>query len=266
MDLAVILKALHNVSLNEGACTERVAEVVLGLLSALLDLGLLARCGPPPLAAHRAPAGLRPEGDALTDHNLVLDIVVRLLRLLGCPHGCGERAGWGSGEFLRGQAISLLTRCRPSRPPHAATSRLWFDQKQFKWFIAHLVEQQPLPSLLSFLHSYLGFCTELTNPLSPGLATGRQGRAPGPRSQELVTAVPSPPPAQASPGYSNNFGEPGGAGVEGTRAGVQVRIVGTALHLLVSRLAGESAWLGRPEQASLHRWASARTLRPPPPS
>ena len=27
----------------------------------------------------------------MTEHSLVLDIVIRFLRLLGCPHACGEK-------------------------------------------------------------------------------------------------------------------------------------------------------------------------------
>ena len=27
----------------------------------------------------------------MSEHSLVLDIVIRLLRLLGCPHACGEK-------------------------------------------------------------------------------------------------------------------------------------------------------------------------------
>ena len=78
----------------------------------------------------------------MSEHSLVLDIVIRFLRLLGCPHACGEKMVsfvtifflnnffpiivmmnkvWGSAEFLRGQCIALLTRL------------LWTDKKQFKW-------------------------------------------------------------------------------------------------------------------------------------
>ena len=87
----------------------------------------------------------------MSEHSLVLDIVIRLLRLLGCPHACGEKMVqlviviaiviviviviffktfnsstkvWGSAEFLRGQCIALLTRL------------LWTDKKQFKWSVA----------------------------------------------------------------------------------------------------------------------------------
>ena len=43
-------------------------------------------------------------------------------------------------------------------------------------FIAHLVEQRSLNFLFNFLHSYLGFCTELSHPFSPGIAHTRHTR------------------------------------------------------------------------------------------
>ena len=71
--------------------------------------------------------------------------------------------------------------------------------------------------------------------------------------------------------YANNFGElpggGGGAGVEGTRAGVQAHIVNTSLRRLVTRLVDifamvrmvtmfarlvkEASWLGRSENAGI---------------
>ena len=100
LDLSVVLRGLHNISLSETSCTGRVSEVLLCLLSSLLDLGLLAKKG----------KGQTPPAEVMSEHNMVLDIVVRILRLLGCPHGCGDRQVWPSSEFLRSQCISLLTR------------------------------------------------------------------------------------------------------------------------------------------------------------
>ena len=101
----------------------------------------------------------------------------------------------------------------------------------FDRFVAHLVDQRSLNFLFNFLHSYLGFCTELSHPFSPGIAHTRQTRPSAhhhPKAAELVSPM----------SYSNNFGEPGGGagGVEGTRAGVQAHIVNTSLRRLVTRL------------------------------
>ena len=38
---------------------------------------------------HNKPLALSTPG--MTEHSLVLDIVIRFLRLLGCPHACGEK-------------------------------------------------------------------------------------------------------------------------------------------------------------------------------
>ena len=73
------------------------------VLLLLLPPGILA-------TMPRQEPGERCEPEVLTCHTMVLDMVVRVLRLLGCPHACGEKPVWPSAEFLRGQSISLLTR------------------------------------------------------------------------------------------------------------------------------------------------------------
>ena len=134
-------------------------------------------------------------------------------------------------------------------------------------FIAHLVEQRSLNFLFNFLHSYLGFCTELSHPFSPGIAhTNRQTRPAAHHYHPKLAAELVSPMS-----YANNFGElpggGGGAGVEGTRAGVQAHIVNTSLRRLVTRsvhifamvrmvtmfarLVKEASWLGRSENAGI---------------
>lgn len=100
----------------------------------------------------------------------------RLLKMFGCPHpvcASGTTAGdahtlgpptlgmplgpLGSttSDLLRSQATTLLSRL------------LWYDKKQFRRFVCVLVNTRDVSFLLGFLHAFLGFCHELSNPHSP---------------------------------------------------------------------------------------------------
>ena len=142
------------------------------------------------------------------------------MKIIGCPHNCcgagdsGYRTGWASAEFLRNgchqqffwkdlsnqfllkkkiifedifyrsQCVSLMSRLH------------WLDKKQFCKFMKSLVENRSVHFLLSFFHSYLGFCSDLGNPFSPNptnipLSRKKSPSRPGPDSSPL--------------GYSNNL-------------------------------------------------------------
>ena len=100
MNLEVILQALHNVSLNEKCCTPRVCEVILSLLSLLLDHGILiskkyenSSQRPPgetnPEQKHQ-PTHCEKESSSskteerdkslLSTHNILMDIVIRWIK------------------------------------------------------------------------------------------------------------------------------------------------------------------------------------------
>ena len=72
-----ICQGLHNISLNEKACSARVCEVILYLLSTLIDLGLLVV---PSIKDDQAPtdkAARIEDPDILSNHNMSMDIVIR---------------------------------------------------------------------------------------------------------------------------------------------------------------------------------------------
>jgi len=54
-----------------------------------------------------------------------------------------------------------------------------YDKAQFKRFLIVLVTTRDLPFLLHFLHGYLGFCTDPSNPHSPLPAAGASLTASG---------------------------------------------------------------------------------------
>ena len=150
--------------------------------------------------------------------------IFRILRIIGCPHNCtgsgenGYKSGWASSEFLRNlyhdylflnqleKLCNLKLSCSYSWNLHLSRSQCvsllsrlhWLNQKQFKNFMKNLVNNCSVPFLLSFFHSYLGFCSELSNPYSPNpisLPISRK-KSPSRTGQDLSPV-----------GYGNNFGE-----------------------------------------------------------
>ena len=63
-----------------------------------------------------------------------------------------------------------------------------------------LIDNKSVQFLLSFFHSYLGFCSEMTNPFSPNPNVVQLSRK----------KSPSRGPDLSPLGYSNNFGETSG--------------------------------------------------------
>ena len=88
----------------------------------------------------------------------------------------------------RSQCVSILSRLN------------WLDRKQFRIFMKDLIDNKSVQFLLSFFHSYLGFCSEMTNPFSPNPNVVQLSRK----------KSPSRGPDLSPLGYSNNFGETSG--------------------------------------------------------
>ena len=129
------------------------------------------------------------------------------------------RSSWASAEFLRFMIIILgnsapnsisfsnliydidytYNNCRSQCV--SILSRLnWLDRKQFRIFMKDLIDNKSVQFLLSFFHSYLGFCSEMTNPFSPNPNVVQLSRK----------KSPSRGPDLSPLGYSNNFGETSG--------------------------------------------------------
>lgn len=123
------------------------------------------------------------------------------------------RSSWASAEFLRFM-ISILGNSSPNSLSFSnlmydycrsqcvsILSRLnWLDRKQFRIFMKDLIDNKSVQFLLSFFHSYLGFCSEMTNPFSPNPNVVQLSRK----------KSPSRGPDLSPLGYSNNFGETSG--------------------------------------------------------
>lgn len=81
--------------------------------------------------------------------------IFRVLKHLGCLHGCADGQRGPAAEFLRTQCQNILTRLHKS------------SQKQFKKFLRDYVRIQPLNEILDVFHAYLGYCVDPTSLLSP---------------------------------------------------------------------------------------------------
>ena len=133
---------------------------------------------------------------------------------------------WTSSS--RSQCVSLMSRLH------------WLDKKQFCTFMKSLVENRTVQFLLSFFHSYLGFCSDLGNPYSPNpinlpLSRKKSPSRPGPDISPL--------------GYSNNFGETPGSG---TKEGVQTEIISITFKKMVTKMMEQMTVITKPENISLH--------------
>ena len=91
----------------------------------------------------------------------------RVLKVLGCQHGChnsirpGQHSmaanttpSGGDISALRTRGVAILSRL------------LWYDKKQFKAYLTLCVETKTITFLLNFLHGYLSFCCDPTSPFA----------------------------------------------------------------------------------------------------
>ncbi|XP_066154738.1 protein unc-80 homolog isoform X3 [Euwallacea fornicatus] len=189
IDFYVVLKAVYRTSLREStSCTLRVLEVILNLLELLIDMGILkkpsrenAQCCPTVEEADDTPkksekdkipssethtsfgADSTTSDITMTPHKLVLSSIARVLKHLGCPHGCADGQRGPAAEFLRTQCQNILTRL------HKAS------QKSFKTFWKEYINVHPLTEIMEIFHGYLGYCVDPTSLLSPLTVGGAGG-------------------------------------------------------------------------------------------
>ena len=94
-------------------------------------------------------------------------VFYRILKILGCPHGCHDMARPSRGQGGVGSQVPVSSVETLRHRGMALLSRLlWYDKKQFKQFVSNLSEERDLTFLLTFLHGYLGFCVDPHNPFS----------------------------------------------------------------------------------------------------
>lgn len=85
----------------------------------------------------------------------ILFYLNRVLRHLGCPHGCSDAQRGPPADFLRSQVHSLLSRL------HKASGR------HFLKFFRNMVASQSIAEIIDFFHAFTGFCHDPGSLLSP---------------------------------------------------------------------------------------------------
>lgn len=83
------------------------------------------------------------------------NFIYRIIQNLGCPHSCGEGHRGPPANFVRTQCQCLLNRLKQ------------YDKRQFSNYLRHFVKNNSLTFVINFIHSYIGFCTEPMQILSP---------------------------------------------------------------------------------------------------
>ena len=204
---------------------KKAFQVILCLLSSLLDLGLLAKQPRGPdmngndhhhhqCCYHYSPSSLSYIDNILQPHydqTLKMNARLRNERAQPCSRHCHPppSTAWLSsclrredGNFCVMRRSSKINQnsprfggvqssseanvspcspvsCGPTRSSSSGKYVVHHQPQRDDYmlrFIAHLVEQRSLNFLFNFLHSYLGFCTELSHPFSPGIAHTRHTR------------------------------------------------------------------------------------------
>ncbi|XP_029661672.1 protein unc-80 homolog [Formica exsecta] len=212
IDFQVVLKAIHSVALRDNvSCTLRVCEIMLNLIELLMDMGVMKHCLREEATGSNAgsgtgidnksetgkkqdsPMGLNQqeckhdEKGKPTAHNLLMNCVIRVLKHLGCPHGCLDGVRGPQADICRSQGQTILTKL------HRASSR------QFSRFLRTMIREQPLTEIMDFFHAYVGYCVDPSSLLSP-------------LNQKRISS--KSPDATCQSGYATNFG----AGMIGSSA------------------------------------------------
>ncbi|KAL0104477.1 hypothetical protein PUN28_017301 [Cardiocondyla obscurior] len=231
VDLQIVLKAIHFVALRDNTtCTPRVCEIMLNLMELLMDMGVMKYCLREEATGSNAGSGTGIDNKSETGkkqdsptecpeykysskptaHNLLMNCVVRVLRHLGCPHGCLDGVRGPQADICRSQGQTILTKL------HRASSR------QFSRFLRTMMREQPLTEIMDFFHAYVGYCVDPSSLLSPLNQKRTSGKSPDATTQS---------------GYATNFGASSGTGV-GTSTGTGGNVIATASGVATSYNAG----------------------------
>ncbi|KAK4883609.1 hypothetical protein RN001_006928 [Aquatica leii] len=246
IDIQVVLKATHSAVLKDNSCcTLRVLEVILNLVELLMDLGVLKQCLREEVLAEYTPTSVADSSPgskpgkksqtgtpnvtndenvtkSISSHHLIMNIIVRVLKHLGCPHGCADGQRGPAAEFLRTQCQNILAKLHR------------FSKKQFTKFLRDYVNYQSLSDVLDFFHAYVGFCIDPSSLLSPLNQKRGSSKSPDNVSQS---------------GYATNFGAGlGGGGIRG----VEGQVVSHVFKSLVARFVKSSKEIKAMENLSMY--------------
>ncbi|KAJ8932970.1 hypothetical protein NQ314_014301 [Rhamnusium bicolor] len=231
---------------ENASCTLRVLEVILNIVELLLEMGVLKQClrdealassaSAPDSSSPGKPSSKLPtsgthgslggeadkSGKPMSSHRLVMNTIVRVLRHLGCPHGCADGQRGPAAEFLRTQCQNILARLSRA------------SGKQFKSFLRDYVKYQTLTDVMDLFHAYVGYCIDPSSLLSPLNQKRGSSKSPDTVSQG---------------GHASNFGA--GVGGGGIR-GVEGQIMSHVFKPVVTRFVESSKDIKLPENLGLY--------------
>ncbi|CAH0723740.1 unnamed protein product, partial [Brenthis ino] len=248
IDFQVVLKAVYSVStMDSFYITIRVMEVMLNLVDTLMEIGVHKNWqsdenqDPQPetvdpladfqkdkdskerdsgipcaqsqdstnVEGGETKENLKDEGNFDCPYYMLMYIVLRLLRQLGCSHGCTTALRGPQAECLRVQAKNSLKLLRS-----ASVTKFTLRLKEMTKFA-------PIREVLDNLHATLGYCTEPASMVSP-------------MNQQKRNFAKSPDISNLQTGYATNFGA--GQGSNANRA-LENFIVESTFRVLVTRFA-----------------------------
>ena len=218
LSLTVILKAVHSISLKESVCSLKVCKAIHEILSRLINMGALPTfippieiesAGPVSPATISTPGGMMEghngpnlasrvkistDNEELSIHHLFMDTIFRLIKQLGCPHGCGEGHREEEALQLKRSIIVTLSYLHQSSESHFAN---FFDE---------MVNRRNIQEIVDIFHAFLGFCAEVHNnsisPINQLSQTRKQSNTPLISQQSMDSNSGS----AVRTGYSTNFG------------------------------------------------------------
>ncbi|CAB3250721.1 unnamed protein product [Arctia plantaginis] len=247
IDFQVILKAVHSVStMDSFYITLRVMEVMLNLVDTLMEIGVHKNWQNKNIDETQ-PGGVDPTAEFNKDKDskerdsgipcaqsqdstnidgeakdkskeeenldcpyyMIMQIILRLLRQLGCSHGCTSALRGPQAECLRVQARNSLRQLRSASIP------------KFTMRLKEMTKYSPIREVLDNLHAAVGFCAEPSTLVSP-------------MNQQKRGCTKSPDISNLQTGYATNFGA--GQGPNANRA-IETFIVETTFRVLVTRFA-----------------------------
>ncbi|KAG6441335.1 hypothetical protein O3G_MSEX001738 [Manduca sexta] len=249
VNLQVVLKAVYAVStMDSFYITLRVMEVMLNLVDTLMEIGVhkywqnsksddLQPGSIDPMGEFNKdkdskerdsglPCGQSQEstnvdgGDSSKDKSkeeedldcpyyMIMHIILRLLRQLGCSHGCTTALRGPQAECLRVQARNSLRQLRTASIP------------KFTKRLKDMTKFSPIREVLDNLHATIGFCAEPATLVSP-------------MNQQKRNFAKSPDINNLQAGYATNFGQTQGANAN--RA-IETFIIESTFRVLVTRFA-----------------------------
>ncbi|XP_063389820.1 protein unc-80 homolog [Cydia fagiglandana] len=262
IDFQVVLKAVYSVCVMDSHYISiRVMEVILNLVDTLMELGVhknwnstnvednlpgsvdpltefmkdkdnKGRDSGLPCAQSQDSTNVetgdstrekREEEDLDCPYYMLLHIILRLLRQLGCSHGCATALRCPIADTLRIQAKKSLRQLRT-----ASVSKFTLRLKEMTKFA-------PIKEVLDNLHSTIGFCAE------PSMVS--------PMNQQKRNMSKSPDMSHLQSGYATNFGA--GQGPNASRA-VETFVVESTFRVLVTRFAAMHKELKMLDNANLY--------------